>query len=647
MRRISFFLIILTVIFFVGCEKPGEEKEEPNKDGTSWEIVHTYESGMPELQVGCINNGGKFIAVGAGQGYVAISTDGGLSWNSQNIVYMDTSGYAVEAMDFYDENVGVLGGSRSLFRTEDGGNTWTFVADGDLSRVYFTKIQFLDANNVYAFGTTKLFKSTDAGKTWTAHLVDTLTSGEVGAMDVDFFDLQHGVIVTNGKLVLYTDDGGNTWIPETLHVDDNVVFNAVVGLSSENFLICGTKGSFKKRVVDGDSVYWKGVFSGVSTTLRSIAAEGDNVIAVGNSGNITVSTIAAEDSLMTRITNLNSFGDFVYTDIDPDGNHVLAVGSDPIRRGATIRLGSNNFTRWTGANYGTVVTLIDMYFFNSNEGVLIGKKATIYKTYDGAATLIQKVLPYHLDITLNSVDFFNENDGVIVGGYTENGSIFLTHDGGEYWELLDPENIHKVRFYIDNLTFVHVVSNDVAYIAGSNGFVLKTIDKGNTWTEMPTGLNADLLGMHFISEDEGWIVGNSGVILHTTDGCATWDVQESNTSALLSDVQFIDENNGWICGNFVILKTTDGGNTWKEIEVVPNLFTQFRKLAFQTFDNGWMVGNYGHLIHTVDGGKTWYQQAMNLSQIGLTESDLYSIFILDSEDGWAVGDSGSILRLVR
>jgi hypothetical protein len=84
MRKISFFLIILTVIFFVGCEKPGEEKEEPNKDGTSWEIVHTYESGMPELQVGCINNGGKFIAVGAGQGYVAISTDGGLSWNSQN-----------------------------------------------------------------------------------------------------------------------------------------------------------------------------------------------------------------------------------------------------------------------------------------------------------------------------------------------------------------------------------------------------------------------------------------------------------------------------------------------------------------------------------------------------------------------------------
>ena len=91
------------------------------------------------------------------------------------------------------------------------------------------------------------------------------------------------------------------------------------------------------------------------------------------------------------------------------------------------------------------------------------------------------------------------------------------------------------------------------------------------WYEVsvPTGYN--LNAIDFPSNTVGYIVGDSTTILKTTDGGITW--QEVNHSGLFNsnfsheivDIDFVDEVTGFIAilnDNEGVYKTSDGGLTW-------------------------------------------------------------------------------------
>ncbi|MBE0572719.1 MAG: hypothetical protein IH618_14345 [Ignavibacteriaceae bacterium] len=61
-------------------------------------------------------------------------------------------------------------------------------------------------------------------------------------------------------------------------------------------------------------------------------------------------------------------------------------------------------------------------------------------------------------------------------------------------------------------------------------------------------------------------------------------------------------------------------------------------VCFSDTNNGWVVGENGTIIHTTDGGLTWQFQTSGIS------SPLYSVFFIDNNTGWVVGDFGVILH---
>ena len=85
-----------------------------------------------------------------------------------------------------------------------------------------------------------------------------------------------------------------------------------------------------------------------------------------------------------------------------------------------------------------------------------------------------------------------------------------------------------------------------------------------------------------------------------------------------------------------ILHTTDGGGTW-----FPQYSSVSSILNGVTFINdalnGWAVGNAGVILHTADGGAHWETQSSN------TQGDIYAVGFVDAKHGWAVGDNGLIL----
>jgi photosystem II stability/assembly factor-like uncharacterized protein len=62
-----------------------------------------------------------------------------------------------------------------------------------------------------------------------------------------------------------------------------------------------------------------------------------------------------------------------------------------------------------------------------------------------------------------------------------------------------------------------------------------------------------------------------------------------------------------------------------------------RGMHFTDANNGWAVGDSGTIVHTSDGGANW------AVQISGTPENLFGVRFTDADNGWAVGDAGTII----
>jgi hypothetical protein len=122
-------------------------------------------------------------------------------------------------------------------------------------------------------------------------------------------------------------------------------------------------------------------------------------------------------------------------------------------------------------------------------------------------------------------------------------------------------------------------------------------------------------------------------ILKTTDGGATWILWDLNNYP--NFIQFVDNQTGYCAWNNGVLKTTDCGETWVNTPVGN------RKYCLHFPGNGqigYIVGRYGEIWKTMDGGASWVQQSTPTSE------RLESVYFIDANTGYAVGWSGTILK---
>jgi len=179
----------------------------------------------------------------------------------------------------------------------------------------------------------------------------------------------------------------------------------------------------------------------------------------------------------------------------------------------------------------------------------------------------------------------------------------------------------------------------------------------------PTGLwesqlsltNQTLRKVFFVSEKTGWVVGDGGTILHTENAGKTWQRQLSGVAINLTDIFFRDETTGWALGGgtkgadlrdlqnpdeMVLLHTADGGRTWERQSGVNALAVYFLNAK-----QGWLVGNYGEVSRSDDGGKTWQKTARPESILGTApqSSDFVFAFtgvtFINNDEGWLIGNN--------
>lgn len=178
-----------------------------------------------------------------------------------------------------------------------------------------------------------------------------------------------------------------------------------------------------------------------------------------------------------------------------------------------------------------------------------------------------------------------------------------------------------------------------AWIVGSNGALLRTVDGGLHWRKLEAPSDLVLYSIQMLADGRGWIGGSRGTILRTRNG-EDWEVlspPEANSRDINSVFFLPDGRTGWAAGDGgLILKTTDGGEKWtrQPMDVINNLW------SVHFIGNGrlgWAVGDRGTLLATQNGGESWEERNVE------GDDDLLQVrFASDGRRGWAVGARGTL-----
>ena len=134
------------------------------------------------------------------------------------------------------------------------------------------------------------------------------------------------------------------------------------------------------------------------------------------------------------------------------------------------------------------------------------------------------------------------------------------------------------------------------------------------WHIHSSNVSWDLLDVRFVDGQTGWAVGLEGV-LKTQDGGNTWRQVSSEGG---SAVWFWDRDNGLMVQGRNLVKTQDGGTTWNIVYDNLPLRETYRggnprRVYFHSRSEGWIIANR-HLFHTINGGLAWEEVKLELPE---------------------------------
>ena len=286
----------------------------------------------------------------------------------------------------------------------------------------------------------------------------------------------------------------------------------------------------------------------------------------------------------------------------------------------------------------------------------------------------------------DDIAFLNEKEGWYVNGY---GSIYHTGDGGQNWEkqLEKKGTFFRCIAFVDSLTgFAGTVGTDYFPNVSDTIPLYGTRDGGKTWNPVSysgpyvKGLCAiDVVKEKFINHGKTdykyhiYAVGRVGAPasrMESHDGGLSWTSHSMNKDCkMLFDVKMLDKNKGFVCAatdedveksNALILKTGDGGKTWKKVYQSDRPFETSWKVSFPTEKVGYAsIQSYNpdqnvkqqRIAKTTDGGDSWNE--INLvedaaaRQFGIGFIDENHGFVGTMNSGYETKDGGLSWRPIN
>ena len=297
------------------------------------------------------------------------------------------------------------------------------------------------------------------------------------------------------------------------------------------------------------------------------------------------------------------------------------------------------FGQWIQQSSPTKRDLLDIKFFE-NRGVIVGDSVILTSNDSGQTWSSQYYTGYYIKCS------FQNKDTVWAVGFTYppmKNAIIKSTDGGQNWENVSIPEIDSIEGYCESIFFSDKMHG---WIGGGvtihdTGYIFRTINGGQTWER--TNIDSSVIcAISFPDTLNGWACSLVRNIYKTTDGGKTW-VLNNGEDYDLRDLFFTSKDSGWAVGGIAstqtIIRTTDGGKIW---DINEKNGSDLRKVWFSDSQNGWAAGGVPlDIIHTTDAGKSWLSQSQPISSHYII---FESIYMLDSQTGFVIADSGFILK---
>ena len=246
------------------------------------------------------------------------------------------------------------------------------------------------------------------------------------------------------------------------------------------------------------------------------------------------------------------------------------------------------------------------------------------------------------------------------GWYIINQESFISKQTESGWETYSSEPDYPATLNrLEDQGDPFDVSGQTAIIGGRSGVVVATYDGGDTWSQLPVGLNSgtssDQLRCLSTDGDGIWVAGfTNAYAARSVDNGVTWSALPRGLNAAPSNFVLFSISAGndgvWVAGfsNGVMSRSTDNGATWTQLPQGGDGSSNVATLDVRSDNAGtWITARQGgghHGAVSYNNGETWAA----LTPVGLNSGTIDGAAQTVCSDGkgkWFIGFSGGFTSM--
>lgn len=302
-----------------------------------------------------------------------------------------------------------------------------------------------------------------------------------------------------------------------------------------------------------------------------------------------------------------------------------------------------SFSQWIQQQTGITQNLNDICFINETTGIAVGSNGTMVRTTNGGINWYTVTVP-------TTQSFYSTCFPTIQIGYASGytGFVITTSNGGSSWY-----NNTSCGINVRSISFINM---NTGITGGGGNLMCHTTNGGIAYSQRYTPTAHAVTGVHYVNSSLLMVCASDmpGAVIHKSTNTGnnfstvlTMNNSGLNTTYYLNSIYFKDGNTGFATGSYTslganygtIYRSTNAGDNWGAATTFgPDSGMSINSIHFGDSLNGFVVGNKGKILRTINGGLNW------VTQVSGVNTSLNGIYMCNALTGYICGSGGTILK---